>query len=59
MSDLMTITEVARRSGVASSALRFYEAEGLLEPARRTPSGYRLYGPEARDRVAFIASSSC
>ena len=38
MSDLMTITEVARRSGVASSALRFYESRGLIT-SERTGSG--------------------
>ena len=42
MSELLTIGEISRRSGVASSALRFYEQQGLL-PARRTANGYREY----------------
>lgn len=51
---LLKIGEVARRSGVGVEALRFYERSGLLEPATRTSSGYRLYGEEALERLAFI-----
>jgi DNA-binding transcriptional MerR regulator len=50
-----TIGETARRSGFSASALRFYEGIGLLDPAGRTPSGYRLYDDEALGRLAFIA----
>jgi DNA-binding transcriptional MerR regulator len=50
----LSITELARRTGLASSALRFYEEEGILEPTRRTPGGYRMYGSAASDRVLFI-----
>jgi len=39
---------------VATSALRFYEAEGLVMPAGRTAVGYRLYDPEQIARVRFI-----
>ncbi len=35
-------------------ALRFYEKSGLLEPAGRTPSGYRLYEPSVFERLDFI-----
>ena len=38
MSEAMTIGEVARRAGVATSALRFYESEGLIH-SERTDSG--------------------
>lgn len=49
----MQIGELARRTGVAPSALRYYEELGLLPaPARR--SGRRVYQEEALDRVAFI-----
>ena len=53
MSDLLTITEVARRSGVASSALRFYEARGLIR-SERAGSGHRRYQRAALRRIAFI-----
>ncbi|WP_219417886.1 MerR family transcriptional regulator [Pseudonocardia nigra] len=48
------IGEAARRLGLAPSAIRFYESEGLLDaPARR--DGRRRYGPDALRRLAFIA----
>jgi DNA-binding transcriptional MerR regulator len=50
-----TIGETARRSGFSASALRFYEDIGLVDPAGRTPSGYRLYDDAALARLAFIA----
>jgi MerR family redox-sensitive transcriptional activator SoxR len=53
MSDVMTITEVARRSGVASSALRFYESRGLIA-SERTGSGHRRYLRAVLRRIAFI-----
>jgi DNA-binding transcriptional MerR regulator len=53
----MRIGELARRSGLATSALRYYEQLGLLPGPRRTASGYRSYGDEALDRVAFIRSA--
>ena len=39
MNDVLTIGEVAKRSGVATSALRFYEHQGLIH-AERNNSGY-------------------
>ena len=53
MSDLLTITEVSRRSGVASSALRFYEERGLIR-SERSGSGHRRYQRAALRRIAFI-----
>lgn len=49
----MRIGELSRRSGVSVRMLRYYEAEGLLSPARRA-SGYRDYGPEEERIVAAI-----
>lgn len=49
----LSIGAVAERTGVAPSALRFYEAEGLIR-ADRTPSGQRRYPREVLRRVAFI-----
>ncbi|GAB2469195.1 MerR family transcriptional regulator [Promicromonospora xylanilytica] len=54
--DAMRIGELSRRSGVPASTLRYYESEGLL-PAGRTENGYRVYGPAAVDRLAFIAQA--
>jgi MerR family transcriptional regulator, redox-sensitive transcriptional activator SoxR len=53
MADLLTISEVSRRSGVASSALRFYEQRGLLH-SERAGSGHRRYSREVLRRIAFI-----
>ena len=53
MADLLTITEVSRRSGVASSALRFYETRGLIR-SERAGSGHRRYERVALRRIAFI-----
>jgi MerR family transcriptional regulator, redox-sensitive transcriptional activator SoxR len=53
MSDLLTITEVARRSGVAASALRFYEERGLIR-SERAGSGHRRYPRAVLRRVAFL-----
>ena len=53
MPELLTIGEVARRSGVAASALRFYEERGLLT-SERAGSGHRRYPRSVLRRVAFI-----
>jgi MerR family redox-sensitive transcriptional activator SoxR len=53
MSDLLTIGEVARRSGVASSALRFYEQRGLIS-SERAGSGHRRFPRPVLRRIAFI-----
>lgn len=50
----MRIGELAEAAGTTTKTLRFYEDEGLLRPADRTPAGYRDYGPEALARVGFI-----
>ena len=53
MTDLLPIGEVARRSGVASSALRFYEQRGLIS-SEREGSGHRRYPRPVLRRIAFI-----
>ena len=53
MSNLLTIGEVSRRSGVASSALRFYEEKGLIQ-SERAGSGHRRYPRPVLRRIAFI-----
>lgn len=53
MSARLTISEVARRSGVAASALRFYEERGLIA-SERAGSGHRRYPRPVLRRIAFI-----
>lgn len=53
MPDLLTITEVSRRSGVAASALRFYEERGLIR-SERAGSGHRRYPRAVLRRIAFL-----
>jgi len=54
MSRCMQIGEVARKVGLATSAIRFYEGSGLIPEPGRTRSGYRDYQPEILDRLVFI-----
>jgi MerR family redox-sensitive transcriptional activator SoxR len=54
--DLLTVGEVAHRSGFATSALRFYEREGLLS-ATRTTGGQRRYERSVLRRLAFIRAA--
>ena len=53
MAEQLTIGDVARRSGVATSALRFYEDRGLIQSVRNA-SGHRRYPRSVLRRVAFI-----
>jgi MerR family transcriptional regulator, redox-sensitive transcriptional activator SoxR len=53
MAEQLTIGEVSRRSGVAASALRFYEERGLIS-SERAGSGHRRYRRPVLRRIAFI-----
>ncbi|WP_224241782.1 redox-sensitive transcriptional activator SoxR [Hyalangium gracile] len=53
MFEPLTIGEFARRTGVATSALRFYEERGLIR-SERTASGHRRFSRPMIRRVAFI-----
>ncbi|MDU4252680.1 MerR family transcriptional regulator [Pseudomonas sp.] len=53
----MKIGELARLSGLAPSRIRFYEASGLIAPARRLANGYRAYPPETLDLLEIIRSA--
>ena len=53
MAELLTIGEVSRRSGVAASALRFYEERGLITSEQRE-GGQRRYQRHVLRRIAFI-----
>ena len=54
--DLLTIGEVAHRSGFPQSALRYYEREGLVRAAR-TSGGQRRYERSVLRRLAFIRAA--
>lgn len=53
---MMTISQFSDRTGLAPSALRYYETQGLLEPAERQPNGYRRYS-ELQVPVAKLINS--
>jgi MerR family transcriptional regulator, redox-sensitive transcriptional activator SoxR len=53
MSEVLTIGEISRRSGVAASALRFYEDRGLIS-SEREGTGHRRYPRPVLRRIAFI-----
>lgn len=55
--DLLTVSQVAARSGFAASALRYYEREGLVS-AGRTSGGQRRYARSVLRRLAFIRAAS-
>ncbi len=56
-SDVLTVSQVAARSGFAPSALRFYEKQGLIQ-ATRTAGGQRRYRRSVLRRLAFIRAAS-
>ena len=51
----LRIGEVAKRSGLASSAIRYYESLGILPEPARTDSGYRGYADDDLDLLRFVA----
>lgn len=53
MEQMLSIGEVAERSGMATSALRFYDEQGLIS-SERTGGGHRLYHRAVLRRLAFI-----
>jgi arsenate reductase len=52
----MRISELAQQAGLAPSAVRWYEAMGILPPATRRPNGYREYGEEDLSRLRLVLS---
>ncbi|MGH2603372.1 MAG: MerR family transcriptional regulator [Dehalococcoidia bacterium] len=50
----LTISELARRSGVPATTLRYYEKAGILPSPDRSDSGYRRYDEDAVARLAFV-----
>lgn len=54
--DLLAIGEVSRRSGIATSAIRFYESEGLVR-SERTPANHRVFERHVLRRLAVIRAA--
>lgn len=50
----LTIGKVAKHAGIAVETVRYYEKEGLIGPAARTDSNYRVYGERDIVRLRFI-----
>ena len=50
----MTISEIARRTGVPAKTIRYYEEIGLVRP-ERAANGYRDFAPEDAHKLAFVA----
>jgi MerR family Zn(II)-responsive transcriptional regulator of zntA len=57
---MFTIGKLAGRTGVSNDTLRYYEQEGLIGPAAKSPAGYRLYDQDSTRRIRFIKhAQSC
>ena len=54
MTGPITIGQAARATGVSAKMIRYYEETGLLGPAERTASGYRLYGEADPYALRFV-----
>ena len=50
----ITIGKLARRVGLRPSAIRYYEAHGLLRPSMRLPNGYRMYDERSVATIQFL-----
>ena len=51
---MLTINQAARRVGLPNKTLRYYDDIGLVSPAARSPSGYRLYDEASCRKLAFV-----
>src|SRR5262249_54917099 len=56
-SSQMTIGQLARRSGISTSAIRFYERTGLIRAEGRTDGNYRYFDSGAEERLHFIRAA--
>jgi DNA-binding transcriptional MerR regulator len=51
---MFTIGKLAALTNVSNDTLRYYEQEGLVKPAGKSPAGYRLYDKDSARRIRFI-----
>jgi DNA-binding transcriptional MerR regulator len=51
---MFTIGKLAALTSVSNDTLRYYEGEGLVKPAGKSPAGYRLYDKDSARRIHFI-----
>ena len=51
---MITIGKLAGLTSVSNDTLRYYEQEGLISPAGKSPAGYRLYDRDSARRIHFI-----
>jgi DNA-binding transcriptional MerR regulator len=51
---MITIGKLAGLTSVSNDTLRYYEEEGLISPAGKSPAGYRLYDRDSARRIHFI-----
>src|SRR5712691_8987687 len=57
---MFTIGKLAGLTSVSNDTLRYYEQEGLIRPAAKSPAGYRLYDQDSTRRIRFIKhAQSC
>lgn len=54
MESLLTIAEVAERTGLTAHTLRYYERAGLIAPVARAPGGQRRYAASDLDWIGFL-----
>ena len=50
----MNISDVAKKTGLTSKAIRFYEEKGLVTPPLRSENGYRTYGPKHLEELTLL-----
>src|SRR5579875_1136304 len=50
----LTVSQVAKSSGINLQTVRYYERQGLIVPDRRSEAGYRLFSSDAVRRIRFI-----
>ncbi|CAN5740160.1 N/A [soil metagenome] len=53
----LTVSRLAAQAGISSDTVRYYDRIGVLRPAPRTASGYRIYEVDAVERLHFVKSA--